>query len=589
MKKFKKMFMILVSMTMLLGLVACGSKGDSKIKDGTYQGVGKGKGGEIKVEITISDDTITKIDVLDHAETPGFEHAMETLTESILKTNTLDYDAVTGATLTSNGFLEAIEDALKNAGADKSMLKVLGADGANANKEAVEETYDVVVVGAGGAGFAAAIEAKEAGANVVIIEKLPMVGGNTLLSGGEMAVPNNWIQEEEGIKDSVEEFKEDILVGGGNIADEALVQVLADNALDAAEWLRDEVGVVFEDELMQFGGHNIKRSLIPKDATGVSIINPQKEKAEALKIPILLETEATELIEDAGKIVGVKAESKDKSYTFNTNKAVILTTGGFGSNIEMRKQYNADIDEKILSTNTVGSTGDGIIMGQKVGADLVGMEHIQTYPICDPIVGTLLYFGDSRMYGHAILVNKEGERFVEELERRDVISMAIKDQTDSVAYQLIDEVGLKESKLVENHKKEMDYLLEEGLLVKADTLEEAAKFFGIDAVKMKETVDNYNKYVADGKDLEFNKRLLTNPIQEGPFYLMKAAPAVHHTMGGLKINTDAQVINTDGNVIEGLYAAGELTGGIHGTNRLGSSAITDIIVYGRIAGQNASK
>lgn len=514
---------------------------------------------------------------------------METLTENILKTNTLDYDAVTGATLTSNGFLEAIEDTLKNAGADKNMLKVLGADGANANKEAVEETYDIVVVGAGGAGFAAAIEAKEAGANVIIIEKLPMVGGNTLLSGGEMAVPNNWIQKEEGIKDSITEFKDDILVGGGNIADEELVQVLADNALEAAEWLRDEVGVVFEDELMQFGGHNIKRSLIPKDATGVLIINPQKEKAEALKILILLETEATELIENAGKIVGVKAESKDKSYTFNTNKAVILTTGGFGSNIEMRKQYNVDIDEKILSTNTVGSTGDGIIMGQKVGAELVGMEHIQTYPICDPIVGTLLYFGDSRMYGHAILVNKEGERFVEELERRDVISMAIKDQTDSVAYQLIDEVGLKESKLVENHKKEMDYLLEEGLLVKADTLEEAAKFFGIDAAKMKETVDNYNKYVADGKDLEFNKRLLTNPIQEGPFYLMKAAPAVHHTMGGLKINTDAQVINTDGNVIEGLYAAGELTGGIHGTNRLGSSAITDIIVYGRIAGQNASK
>lgn len=591
MKKMKKVLLMLVSLGMLFSLVACTKKdsGDNKIADGVYTGVGTGKGGDIKVEITIKNDTLEKIDVLEHQETEGFDKAMDTLKDEILKGNTLDVDTVTGCTMTSDGFLEAITNALKEAKATPDMLRDITAGSVNVNKETVEETYDVVVVGAGGAGFSAAIEAKAAGANVVLLEKLPLVGGNTLLSGGEMAVANNWLQEKEGIKDSNEEFKQDILDGGNNIADEELVTVLTENALSAAEWLRDEVGVEFEDELMHFGGHNIKRSLIPKDATGISIIEPQKAKAEEMGIPILLETEATELIEKDGKIVGVKAESKDKSYTFNTNKAVILTTGGFGSNLDMRVKYNPAVDEKILSTNTVGSTGDGIIMAEKVGADLVGMEHIQTYPVCDPITGTLLYFGDSRMYGHAILVNKEGKRFVEELERRDVISMAIKEQTGSVAYQLIDEVGLKESKLVENHKKEMDYLLKEGLLVKADTLEEAAKFFDINVEEFKKTVENYNSYVKDGKDTEFNKRLLTNPISEGPFYLMKAAPAVHHTMGGLKINTNAEVINTEGNVIEGLYAAGELTGGIHGENRLGSDAITDIIVYGRIAGQNAAK
>lgn len=588
--KSKKFMLILLAFVMVFAMVGCSSNTEvasgNQIKDGTYTGVGIGRGGDITVDVTIKDDTITGIEVKDHAESKGLDEAMDILTKKVLENNTTKVDSVSGCTLTSHGFLSAIRDALKNADASIDMLKKV--EVAKIEKEEVEETTDVVVIGAGGGGFSAAIEAKEAGADVIILEKMPIPGGNTLLAGGEYAAPNNWIQERDGIEDSIEKFKEDILNGGDNIADEELVDVVAENALAGAEWLRDDVGVVFEDEIMFFGGHSVKRSLIPEGGTGYSIISKQRQKAEELGIPLLLETKATELIMEDGKVVGVKAESEDKSYTFKANKGVVVATGGFGSNMDLRAKYNKDIDENILSTNSVGSTGDGILMAEDIGADLVGMEYIQTYPVCDPKSGSLLYFGDSRLFGHAILVNKEGNRFVEELERRDVISMAIKDQTDHVAYQLIDQVGLEESKVGEKHGPEMEYLFNQGLLVKADTLEEAAEFFDIDKDNFVKTVETYNKYVAEGEDKDFNKRLLTNPIEQGPFYLMKAMPAVHHTMGGIRINKNAEVINTAGEVIEGLFAAGEVTGGIHGTNRLGSNAIADIVVFGRIAGRNAA-
>ncbi|MBU5676216.1 flavocytochrome c [Alkaliphilus sp. MSJ-5] len=593
----KKLLIILLAIIMAISVVGCNNEGKeivgneaTVIKNGTYKGVGNGKGGEISVEVTIEDDMIKDIKVLGQNETSGFDTAMDTLTENIIAKNSVDVDTVSGCTLTSKGFLEAINSALAAANATPDMLKKVEGAAKNVAKEDVTETHDIVVIGAGGAGLAAAIEAKAAGADVIVLEKMPLAGGNTLISGAEYAASNNWLQEKEGIKDSVEQHIEDTLKGGDNINNPELVRVVAENALEGAIWLRDEVGVVWEDELMQFGGHTAKRSLVPLGASGKEIITKQLKKAKEMNIPILLNTKATVLITDTnGKVIGVEAEGEDKNYTFNTNKAVIVASGGFGSNVEMRVKYNPDIDNAILSTNTTGSTGDGIVMAENIGADLVGMEHIQTYPICDPLTGTLLYFDDARLYGHTVIVNKEGKRFVEELGRRDVMSMGIKAQTGSVCYELLDQNGFDASKLQENHGPELDYLFKNNLLVKADTLEEAAAFFEIDAKELKATVNKYNSYVKDGKDPEFNKRMLPSTVDTAPFYILKAAPAVHHTMGGIKINTNAQVINKDGKVIEGLYAAGEVTGGIHGTNRLGSNALADIIVFGRVAGQNAAK
>ena len=480
----KKFFAVFMTLVLIIGLVACTNdgktpvdEGKNNIKDGTYKGVGKGKGGDIAVEVTIKDDTITDIKVLEQNETPGYETAMDTLTDEIISTNGVEVDMVSGCTLTSIGFLEAVKNALESAGATPEMLKKVENEAKVSPKEDVTETHEVVVIGAGGAGLSAAIEAKAAGADVIVLEKMPLAGGNTLISGAEYAAPNNWLQKQEGIEDSTELFVQDMLKGGDYANEEALVRVVAENALEGAEWLRDEVGVTWEDELMFFGGHSVKRSLIPLGASGKEIITKQVAKAESMDIPILYNTKATKLITDeSGAVIGVEAESDEANYTFNTTKGVIIASGGFGSNLEMRMKYNPEIDENILSTNTVGSTGDGIIMAEDIGASLVGMEHIQTYPICDPLTGTLLYFDDARLYGHTVIVNKEGKRFVEELGRRDEMSMAIKAQTGHVCYELVDQNGYDLSKLEENHKSEIEYLYNNDLLVKADTLEEAAAF-----------------------------------------------------------------------------------------------------------------
>ena len=479
----------------------------------------------------------------------------------------------------------ALTMALSFAGCSKSEKT-----GSTAETKETEKTdYDVVVIGAGGAGLTAAITAAENGASVVVVEKMAAIGGNTALSGGEMAAPGNWLQKKEGIEDSADKFYEDVMKGGDYKANPELVRVLADNALSAAEWLRDDIKVDFEDKMMFFGGHSVMRSLVPHNESGVEIIQKLKAKADELGITVLTNTKATELVETDKKVTGVKATTKDGDVTFTASKGVVLATGGFGSNIEMRKEYNPEMDEKILSTCSPGSTGDGIVMAEKIGAATVDMSYIQTYPTCDITSGTLLYVGDVRLAGRSILVNKEGKRFVEELERRDVISKAVTEQTGGVSYMFWDEASMEASGVKEAHPEEYERLIKEKHLVKADTIEEAAAFFGIDAEALKKTIADYNQYAADGKDLEFNKRGKLVAFGEGPYYIMVSQPSVHHTMGGVVINTNAQVLDKDGKAISGLYAAGEVTGGIHGTNRLGSDAIADITVFGRIAGEQVSK
>lgn len=579
----------------ILALMLCAALSISafgvEFKEGTYVGEAKGYRGEVKVEVKTSKNKIEEVKVIKNTDTPIIsESAAKKVPEQIVKYQSLRVDGVSGATGTSRALTSAVRNALKNSGAD---LKELNKKPVIEAKKLVKETQnkDVVVIGAGGAGLVAAIEAKNNGAkNVIVLEKMAFAGGNTLISGGEYAAPNNWVQVKKGLKDSNDAFYNDILKGGDNESDPKLVRVLADNALSGAEWLKDYINMTFEDRQMFFGGHSVERSLVPQGATGVEMISKLLAKAEELNIPVLYETPATELIVDKGRVTGVKAVSEDKEYTFLAKDGVILATGGFGSNLEMRVKYNKDVDENILSTNTVGITGDGITMAEKIGAQLEDMPFIQTYPTCDPISGALLYFGDVRLVGGSILVNQEGKRFVEELERRDVISMAIKNQTGNAAYQFCDEAQVKLSGVAEHHADEVNYLFNNKLLVKADTIKEAADFFGIDAAELEKTVAKYNQYAKDGKDLEFNKRGKLTPFEaKGPFYIMKAVPAVHHTMGGVKIDENARVINTKGEVIKGLYGAGEVTGDIHGTNRLGSDAIADITVFGRIAGQNVVK
>ena len=460
---------------------------------------------------------------------------------------------------------------------------------ADTNKD---NAYDVIVIGSGAAGLSAAVEANEAGSSVLVLEKMGFLGGSTLLSGGEMAAPNNWIQEKENIEDSPELFFNDIMNGGGNIANEELVKVLADNALNAAEWLRDDINVTFEDKMLFFGGHSVKRSLVPLNESGVEIITKLQTKCEELGITISKNSKVVELTMSDGKVTGVKTEDGSE---YTANKGVVLATGGFASSVEMRNEYNPAYGEGFLSTASVAATGDGIKLATAVGAGLTGMEYIQPYPVCDITSGLLLYVGDIRLDSRAIMVNKDGKRFVEELGTRDAISNAVIAQEGGVSYMFWDEDGMRATNYDVLHEKEFNKLVEDGHLVKADTIEEACEFFGINYENMMETLKTWNENAAKGADngkeideFHYRSKMTAFNMEEGPYYFMVSTPSIHYTMGGVTINTNAEVLDEAGNVIPGLYAAGEVTGGIHGTNRLGSDAIADCVVYGRIAGQSAA-
>lgn len=557
----------------------------------TTQGTGVGKHGDVTVAVTFDSGKIKDIKIVKQQENPVLAAKVFTdLKQHVIDTNSVQLDAISGATFSSKGFLDAVADAAKKAGvtlskADKKAIKKV------VKALPKESSYDVVVIGAGGAGFSAAIEAKNAGANVVLLEKMPAVGGNSLISGAEMNAAKNWVQPKLGINDdSPELHAKDTYLGGDKKGDPKVINVLTHNALDAAKWCRDYLGVRFEDDnLFFFGGHSRKRALIPIGHTGTEFITKFQAKADELGIPVITNMKAEELIKDkSGRVVGVKATMNGASYTFNAKGGVVLATGGFGANPEMVKKYNPKIDERFKTTDAPGTTGEALYMAERAGAQLVNMGYIQTYPICDPISGVIELIADARFDG-AIMLNQEGKRFVEELQRRDILSEAILKQTGGYCWVLWNDKIGSISNTVKEHPTEYEAFTKQGIMATCDDLKCVADFTKIPFDSLKGTVNRVSSMTGKGNDKDFNHRSGLVDMTQGKYYVIKAVPSVHHTMGGVRINEKAQALTAEGKAIPGLWAAGEVTGVTHGTNRLGGNAYTDIIVFGRIAGKAAAE
>lgn len=626
----KKLVCLLLSLVMILTMASA-----LAYQSGIYTGVGKGNNGDITVDVTFSDNAITNVQVTSHQETVGVsDAAIETIPTEIVTYQSLAVDTVTGATNTSKGILEAVASAVEQAGGDVEALKnnVVSKEAG----EAVEMTADVIVLGGGGAGMAAAVAAGQNGASVIVVEKAATLGGNTIISGGYMQVaadeflqyapmtdaqkepvesyinmePKNdrmaaWqaaVREKfdaylasgsENLFDCPELHMLQTYVGGDYMGEPELIEMMCSNVVDTFAWLQEQ-GLEFKPTTMSIVGsiwQRCKTALNYKSGNGYITTLRNTIENEKLPVEFVFNCAAEHLMTENGRVVGVTGSLPDGTpYTFHANKGVIMATGGFSANVEMRQKYDeiwGNLGPNVPTTNTATITGDGIVMGLEVNAALEGMGQIQLLPLADPETGA-----SNSIVGNGTCpyINQEGERFVNESGRRDVLAAAILAQTGSYCYVLSTPQNANLTDDGTNiYGIPVQDLIDRGLVFVADTLPELAEKIGVPAETLQKTVEDYNKAVSDNNDPQTGRTIFSDNSaleMDGPFYACKRAPAVHHTMGGLKVNTLNQVLDADGQVISGFYAAGEVTGGFHGSNRLGGNAIAEVLTTGRNAANN---
>ena len=627
----KRIAAFALASVMALSLFGCGAKSNSASSaagvSGDFTGTAKGMGGDVTVTLTLTDSKITGCTAEGKDETPGIgTMALEQLPGQIAETGSIAVDGVSGATITSDAIKEAAAAALVAAGLNADDYKTaVEADTTKAEDSTIDA--DVAIVGAGGAGMTAAITAAAEGKSVVILESQPMVGGNSVRATGGMNAGDTVYQDENefgesagvektlktaaekyadnetitalaktvseqwaayqanptGYFDSVELMELDTMIGGKGINDPELVETLCANSADAIDWL-DEHGITLHN-VSSFGGASVKRIHRPVNAEGKTVsvgsymIPLLEENCKKAGVQILLNTTANEILTDAnGAAAGIKATgSTGETVTVNA-KAVVLTTGGFGANLDMVVKYKPEL-KGFMTTNAAGIQGQGIEMAEAIGAATVDMDQIQIHPTVEANTAALITEG-LRGDG-AVLINAEGKRFIDEVGTRDVVSAAEIAQTGSYSWLVVDQAMVDASSVIQGYIKK-------GYTVTGETYEELGKAMGVDAAAFAETMDKWNGYVEAKNDPDFGRTSFANPLNTAPYYAVKVTAGVHHTMGGLKINANTEVLNEKGEVIPGLFAAGEVTGGVHGANRLGGNAVADFTVFGRIAGAAAS-
>ncbi|MCI8475078.1 MAG: FAD-dependent oxidoreductase [Oscillospiraceae bacterium] len=597
----------------------------------TYTATVPGMHGPMTVATTLTaDNKIAKVEVVDNVETPGLINwPARLIPERVVANQSLAVDTVTGVTISSRAILNGVETALKNAGVDVAPFKT---PIQKEKAQDVEYTADVIIVGGGGAGLAAAISATDEGASVVLIEKTGFLGGNSIVAGGIYNCPDPDMQDNAQFSGNVNSLVEDALAekpisdehkalqdavrkdyeaykktdktifdspnwfalqtwnGGDKIASLAHLKVFADNAFAGLEWL-ESMGMEYQDTIITGSGSLYPRTHKATTPNGsgyfVAFESTLADRGELYTQ--VMETEAKSLIMDGNKVVGVNAVGKDgNKVTLHANKGVILATGGFAGNVELRQKYCEgdkwpDLGPGLITTNMPGVTGDGIFMAQAAGAELINMEQLQLLPFCDPNTGATF-----NIMGTDCYINKEGKRFVREDGRRDEMAKGIIAQTDSMMFV----VGSTDdpSTRLSLGGSSLQYYIDNNLygFVVADNIADLAVKMGVPADALVKTIEDFNAHVESGEKDEFGRVTYTSKIEGKVYYAYPRKPATHHTMGGVNVDTETRALRADGSVIKGLYCAGEITGNLHGGNRLGGNAMVDFTVFGRIAGANAA-
>ena len=438
--------------------------------------------------------------------------------------------------------------------------------------------YDIIVVGSGGAGMAATVGAVDQGAKVLLLEKMPVAGGNTCFAEGGMNACCTRFQKEAGIEDSVDLMASDTYKGGHEKGNMELIRHMCEGSSDAIDWLAS-MGIVLS-KLGTSGGASVKRIHRPEsgEAVGKYIVKGMTEQCRQRGVSAVCNTKVEEILMDDGKVAGVRATNPNGLPIEYRCKALIVATGGFGANKEMLAQYRPELRDAV-TTNQPGTQGDGIVFSTAVGADTVDIDQIQVHPTVEQTTATLL--SENIRGDGAILVNADGVRFTNELLTRDRLSEAEWAQPGRGAFAVFDQ------SVHDNNLSIEEKFVARNLIHVADNFNDLAKLMGVPEDAFVATVNSYNDNIANGVDDPLGRTKSLNPLVKPPYYALPVAPGVHHCMGGLRVNAAAEVLDADGNVIPGLFAAGEVTGGIHGGNRLGGNAVCDINVNGRQAQETA--